>query len=109
MAFESIMQFLITFQFGMSYKEKKVYVMESALAAPDYAGLALKSIDKVSFKGTRRCGRYAGLLLAPAEGFGRGKAEAKKETFLYYFGPNFVNIWWSVVTSVTFSSNLSNF
>ena len=38
--------------------------------------------------------RYAGLLLAPVEGLGRG-----------FFG----NFWCPVVTLVTFSSNLSDF
>ena len=49
--------------------------------------------------------RYAGLLLAPAEGFGLW---AKKEPNLLFW-PIFGNFWCIVVTLVTFSSNLSNF
>ena len=51
--------------------------------------------------------RYAGLVLAPAEGFGRGFFFAlwsKKELFLLVLG----NFWCLVVTSVKFSSNYSN-
>ena len=36
---------------------------------------------------TRRCSPLRELLLAPAEGFGRGRG------FLYYFGPHFCNFW----------------
>ena len=57
---------------------------------------------------------YAGLLLAPAEGFGLWPMPffcptGNKKSFHVCFGPNFGNFWWSVVTSVTFSSYLSNF
>ena len=57
---------------------------------------------------------YAGLLLAPAEGFNLRPRpffalQAKKKKIYVCFGPNFGNFWWSVVTSVTFSSNFSNF
>ena len=54
--------------------------------------------------------RYAGLILAPAEGFGRGffGPSGKKELFTL-FVPILGHFWCSVVTSVTFSSNLSNF
>ena len=58
--------------------------------------------------------RYAGLLLAPAKGFGLWPRPffalwAKKRGFyffFYYFFPNFGHFQCSVVTSVTFSSNL---
>ena len=46
--------------------------------------------------------RYTGLLLAPAEGFGRRQV-------IMLFWPIFDNFWCPVVTLVTFSSNLSNF
>ena len=51
--------------------------------------------------------RYAGLLLAPAEGFGRGFfcPSGKKRAFLLFW-PIFGNFWCPVVTMVTFSSNL---
>ena len=54
--------------------------------------------------------RYAGLLLASAEGFGRGFfcPSGKKRAF-YAVLANFRLFWCSVVTSVTLSSNLSNF
>ena len=45
--------------------------------------------------------RYAGLLLAPAEGFGLW--------LIMLFWPIFGNFWCPVVTLVTFSSNLSTF
>ena len=46
---------------------------------------------------TRRCDRYAGLLLAPAEGFGLQPRpffafRAKKRAF-FRFGLNFGNFW----------------
>ena len=55
--------------------------------------------------------RYAGLLLAPAEGFGRGFfcPLGKKKAFFMLFWPIYGNFWCPVVTVVTFSSNLSNF
>ena len=37
---------------------------------------------------------YAGLLLAPAEGFGRGLFLRKKRSFYVCFGPNFGNFWY---------------
>ena len=46
--------------------------------------------------------RYAGLLLAPAEGFGH-------QPRLMLFWPNFGNFWCPVVTLLTLSSNLRNF
>ena len=54
--------------------------------------------------------RYAGLLLAPAEGFGQGffYPSGKKRAFMLFW-PNFGNFWCSVVNVVTFSSNLNNF
>ena len=54
--------------------------------------------------------RYAGLILAPAEGFGQGffGPSGKKELFTL-FVPILGHFWCSVVTSVTFSSNLCNF
>ena len=52
--------------------------------------------------------RYAGLLLAPAEGFGRARGffcpSGKKRAF-----DAIGHFWCLVVTSVTFSSNLINF
>ena len=65
---------------------------------------------------TRQCivlegtARYAGLLLAPAEGFSRGfvSLRAKKELIMLFW-PVFGNFWCPVVTLVTFSSNISNF
>ena len=48
--------------------------------------------------------RYAGLLLAPAEGFGRAKKRA-----YYAVLNNSGNFWRPVVTLVSFSSNRSNF
>ena len=51
---------------------------------------------------------YEGLLLAPAEGFGLRFFQAKKE-HLTLFWLTLGHFWHSVVTSVTFSSNLSNF
>ena len=44
--------------------------------------------------------RYAGLLLAPAEGFGQ------KIAFYTFCVPNFGRFWWSVVTLVTFKKNI---
>ena len=41
--------------------------------------------------------RYAGLLLAPAEGFGQGlfvRPSAKKSAFNISFVPNFGHFWW---------------
>jgi hypothetical protein len=57
--------------------------------------------------------RYAGLLLAPAEGFGLRPRlffalRAKKELFMLFW-PIFGNFWCLVVIVVTFSGNLSNF
>ena len=57
--------------------------------------------------------RYAGLLLAPAEGIGlRPRAFfalwAKKDLFILFW-PILGYLWGPVVTLVTFSSNLSNF
>ena len=57
--------------------------------------------------------RYAGLLLAPAQGFGRGRGffcpSGKKKSFFMMFWPIFGNFWCPVVTVVTFISYLSNF
>ena len=47
--------------------------------------------------------RYAGFLVAPAEGFGFGRGKKKA----YY--AVLANFWCSVVTLVTFSSKLDNF
>ena len=56
--------------------------------------------------------RYAGLLLAPTEGFGRGRGfftlRAKKE-LLTLFVPILSHLWCSEVTPVIFISKLSNF
>ena len=54
---------------------------------------------------TRRCGPLRGLRPRLRPFFA---LRAKKRAFYIFFGPNFGNFWWSVVTSVTFSSNLSN-
>ena len=53
--------------------------------------------------------RYAGLLLTPAEGFGRGFFCPLGKKRAFYAWPIFDNFWCPVVTMVTFSSNLSNF
>ena len=57
--------------------------------------------------------RYAGLLLAPADGFGLRPRLflpfGQKKTFFMLFWPIFGNFWCPVVTMVTFSSNLINF
>ena len=57
--------------------------------------------------------RYAGLLIAPAEGFGLWPRlicpSGKKKSFFLLFWPIFGNFWCPVVTVVTFSYNLSNF
>ena len=56
---------------------------------------------------------YAGLLLAPAEGFGLWpwlfQPFGQKKSFLCCFGPFLAIFWCPVVAVVTFSSNLSNF
>ena len=70
-----------------------------------------ESVEVVFWEILEGVARYAGLLLAPAEGFGRGRFlqfGQKKRAFYICFGPDFGHFWWSVVTSVTFSSNLSN-
>ena len=48
---------------------------------------------------------YAGLLLAPAEGFVQGKASYAVLAHFTHLG----HFWCPVVTLVTFSSNISNF
>ena len=55
--------------------------------------------------------RYAGLLLAPAEGFGRGffLPFGQKKIFLCCFCPFFGDFWCPVVAMESFSSNLRNF
>ena len=56
--------------------------------------------------------RYAGLLLAPAEGLPSAEAFfalRTKNEFIMLFGPIFGNFLCPVVTLVTFSSNISNF
>ena len=53
--------------------------------------------------------RYAGLLLAPAEGFGRGLFLPGKKKLIMRFWPILGHFWCPVVTLVTFSSNSSNF
>ena len=50
---------------------------------------------------------YAGLLLVPAEGFGRGFFCPSGKKRPYYALS--AHLWFLVVTLVTFSSNLSNF
>ena len=54
--------------------------------------------------------RYAGLILAPAEGIGRRFfCPLGKKDIIMLFWPIFGNFWCPVVTFVTFSSNSSNF
>ena len=57
--------------------------------------------------------RYAGQLLAPAEGFGLWprffEPSGKKRALIMLFWPIFDNFWGPLVTLVTFSSNISNF
>ena len=57
--------------------------------------------------------RYAGLLLAPAEGFGLRPRLflpfGQKKELIILFWTIFVNFWCPVITLVTVSSNLSNF
>ena len=54
--------------------------------------------------------RYAGLLLAPAEDFGRGFfCPLGKKKLMMLFWPIFGNFWCPVVALVTFSCNRSNF
>ena len=67
------------------------------------------------FRNTRRYGplRFAGLLLSPAEGFGLWTRlffalRAKKELIMLC-GSILGHFWCPVVTSITFSSNVSNF
>ena len=52
-----------------------------------------------------------GLLLAPAEGFRRDFFFAlwAEKNALILFGPILSHFWCSVVTSITFINNLSNF
>ena len=54
--------------------------------------------------------RYAGLLLAPAEGFGfRLRFFRAKKELIMLFWHIFGKFWCPVVSLVSFSSNLSNF
>ena len=57
--------------------------------------------------------RYAGLFLAPEEGFGLWQrlflARWARKELLTLFVLVLGHVWCSVVTSVTFSSNVSNF
>ena len=57
--------------------------------------------------------RYAGLLLAPAEGFGPQPraffALRAKKKLIMLFKPILGHFWCPVVTLVAFSSNVSNF
>ena len=55
--------------------------------------------------------RYADLLLAPAEGFGRGffLPFGQKRELVMLFWPMLDHFWYPLVTLVTFSINLSNF
>ena len=73
-----------------------------------WADYLKKTIFKNKLEDTTR---YTGLLLAPAEGFGRGlffALQAKKGLFMLFWAV-FGDFWCPVVTVVTFSSNLSNF
>ena len=54
-----------------------------------------------TFNTTRRCGLLHGPSSSP---FGQ-----KKSVFYIYFSPNLGHYWWSVVISLNFNSNLSNF
>ena len=65
------------------------------------------------YLGQEDMARYAGLLLAPAEGFGLCPRpflpfKQKRELFMLFW-PIFGNFWSPVVTLVTFGSNLSHF
>ena len=73
----------------------------------------LCSLRSPKFLHTRRCGPLRGPsssscggLLPSAEAF--FCPSGKKISFYVCFLPNFGHFWWSVVTSVTFSSNLRN-
>ena len=67
----------------------------------------------VFLKGLEAIARYAGQLLAPAEGFGRGQgfffALWAKKTLIMLLWQFFENFRSSVVPFLTFSSNLNNF
>ena len=73
----------------------------------------MKLLYMVFLKHTRRCGPLRRPSSSSCKGL-RPSTEAvfcpsgKKRAFYICFGPNFGHFWWSVVTSVTFSSNHSN-
>ena len=82
----------------------------------DFQGVTDAATDEERFflkKKLEDTARYAGLLLAPAEGFGLRPrlffALRAKKKLIMLFWPIFCNFWCPVVTLVTFSSNLSNF
>ena len=52
---------------------------------------------------------YAGQLLAPGEGFGLWPKLSGKKGLIMRFWPILGHFWCSVVTFITFSSNLNNF
>ena len=78
--------------------------------ATNMSGCAACSVLCAALSRLEDTARYAGLLLAPAEGFGRGffALRAKNELFMLFW-PILGDFWCPVVTVVTFSSNLSNF
>ena len=55
--------------------------------------------------------RYAGLLLAPAEGFGQAFfcPSGQKKRFLYYFGPHFCDFLKKIKHAIFFFFLSSNF
>ena len=66
--------------------------------------------EQVCYQQEEDTARYAGLLLAPAEGFDRGSfCPSKKKKLIMLFWFILGHFWCSVVTLVTFSSNLNNF
>ena len=69
--------------------------------------------NKMPLKELEDTVRYAGLLLAPVEGFGLQPraffALPAKKDLIMLFWPILLHVWCPVVTLVTFSSNLSNF
>ena len=77
-----------------------------------YSGISVQA-EMGQLKELEDTARYAGLLPAPAEGFGLQPrlflAFGQKKCFFMLFWPIFGDFWCPVVTMVTFSSNLSNF
>ena len=58
--------------------------------------LCIKMSNKLLYSTLEGAARYAGLLLAPAEGFGRGHFLPFGQKIKFFFGlfwPNFGNFW----------------